>query len=255
MRTFTIENDNNNITIHASAREAEAVLDAERFASEADLASLASNWPTSRLVEIWNSLPSATPVKKFTDRKTAVNRIWKAIQALGNALPAASEQPDAETVSSPEAEVAAPEATHAPDAAPEEAPATNDATPTAEAPTASPDEKLLRLLARTFTGLTPEQTEAKWADLKNAFATRPSVTARTPVAKSEGSREGSKTSQVIEMLKREGGATVDEIMTRMGWQQHTTRALLSAGGSLTKKHGLTITSEKVGDTRTYFIKA
>ena len=34
MRTFTIENDNNNITIHASDREAEAVLDAERFASE-----------------------------------------------------------------------------------------------------------------------------------------------------------------------------------------------------------------------------
>jgi len=42
MRTFTIENDSNNITIHASDREAEAVLDAERFASEAELASLAS---------------------------------------------------------------------------------------------------------------------------------------------------------------------------------------------------------------------
>jgi hypothetical protein len=256
MRTFTIENDNNNITIHASAREAEAVLDSERFASEAELASLASNWQSARLVEIWNSLPSATPVKKFTDRKTAVSRIWKAIQALGGALPATtSEQPEAEPVPSPEAEVAAPEAPHAPDVAPEEAPATNDATPTAETPTASPDEKLLRLLARTFAGLTPEQTESKWDDLKSALAARPSVTARTPVAKSEGSREGSKTSQVIEMLKREGGATLEEIMTRMGWQKHTTRALLSAGGSLTKKHGLTIASDKVGDTRTYSIKA
>jgi hypothetical protein len=48
---------------------------------------------------------------------------------------------------------------------------------------------------------------------------------------------------------------LEEIMTRMGWQKHTTRALLSAGGSLTKKHGLTITSNKVGETRTYFIKA
>jgi hypothetical protein len=253
MRTFTIENENNNITIHASAREAEAVLDSERFATEAELASLASNWQSARLVEIWNSLPSATPVKKFTDRKTAVSRIWKAIQALGGALP--SEQPEAEPVPSPEAEVAAPEAPHAPDVAPEEALATNDAIPTAETPTASPDEKLLRLLARTFTGLTPEQTESKWDDLKSALAARPSVTARTPVAKSEGSREGSKTSQVIEMLKREGGATLEEIMTRMGWQKHTTRALLSAGGSLTKKHGLTIASDKVGDTRTYSIKA
>ena len=67
-------------------------------------------------------------------------------------------------------------------------------------------------------------------------------------------REGSKTSQVIAMLKREGGATLEEIMTAMGWQQHTTRALMSAGGSLTKKHGLVVTSQKVGDQRTYFIK-
>jgi hypothetical protein len=255
MKTFTIENETNNITIHATAKEADAVLDSECFGDEGTLNKLASNWPTARLVEIWNSLPGVTPVKKFKDRATAVSRIWKAIQSLGEALPAASEQPEAEAVPSPEAEVAAPEATHAPDAAPEEAPAINDATPTAEAPTASPNEKLLRILSRTFAGLTPEQTEAKWDDLKSALAARPSVTARTPVAKSEGSREGSKTSQVIEMLKREGGATVDEIMTRMGWQQHTTRALLSAGGSLTKKHGLTITSEKIGETRTYFIKA
>jgi hypothetical protein len=68
-------------------------------------------------------------------------------------------------------------------------------------------------------------------------------------------REGSKTSQVIAMLKRKGGTTLEEIMTKMGWQQHTTRALLSAGGSLTKKHGLTVISEKVGDKRIYSIKA
>jgi hypothetical protein len=67
-------------------------------------------------------------------------------------------------------------------------------------------------------------------------------------------REGSKTSQVIAMLKREGGATLEEIMTEMGWQQHTTRALMSAGGSLTKKHELVVTSEKVGGKRTYFIE-
>ena len=34
------------------------------------------------MVEIWNSFTGVTPVKKFTDRKTAIARIWKAIQSL-----------------------------------------------------------------------------------------------------------------------------------------------------------------------------
>jgi hypothetical protein len=73
------------------------------------------------------------------------------------------------------------------------------------------------------------------------------------VASATTPREGSKSSQVIAMLQRKGGTTVEEIMTKMGWQVHTTRALLSAGGSLRKKHGL-VTSEKVGDQRIYSIK-
>jgi Protein of unknown function (DUF3489) len=40
---------------------------------------------------------------------------------------------------------------------------------------------------------------------------------------------------------------------KFGWQIHTTRAIMSAGGSLTKKHGITVISEKVGDSRTYRI--
>ena len=67
-------------------------------------------------------------------------------------------------------------------------------------------------------------------------------------------RENTKTSQVIEMLKRPEGTTLEEIMTAMGWQKHTTRAMLSAGGSLIKKHGLAVTSEMAGETRRYFIK-
>jgi hypothetical protein len=57
------------------------------------------------------------------------------------------------------------------------------------------------------------------------------------------------------MLKREGGVTLEAIMAEMGWQQHTTRALLSAGGALTKSHGLVVTSEIVGDQRRYSIEA
>ena len=85
MKHFTIEIESNNVAVHGSAKEAEAVADSERFSSEAALAKLAANWPASRLVEIWNSLPGVKPVKKFKDRKTAVARIWTAIERLKSA--------------------------------------------------------------------------------------------------------------------------------------------------------------------------
>jgi hypothetical protein len=56
------------------------------------------------------------------------------------------------------------------------------------------------------------------------------------------------------MLRRSQGATLEEVMARFGWQIHTTRALMSAGGSLTKKHGITVISERVGEVRTYRVK-
>ena len=83
MTTFTIDCDGN-ITAFASQKEALAadIAGAEHFGSREELAKLAAAWPGSRLVEIWNGLPGVAPVKKFTDRKTAVARIWKAAQAL-----------------------------------------------------------------------------------------------------------------------------------------------------------------------------
>jgi hypothetical protein len=101
------------------------------------------------------------------------------------------------------------------------------------------------------------------AQVANVAPTTPAATKKAtrakkaPVAAKNAGvpRKGSKTSRVIAMLKRKGGTTLEEIMAEMGWQEHTTRALMSAGGSLAKKHGLVITSEKVGDQRTYSIKA
>jgi hypothetical protein len=83
MRTFTIDSENN-ITVFGSMQQAKTSdqTDAALFTSLEELAKLADGWPGGRLVEIWNSLPGATPLKKFTDRKTAVGRIWKAIQSL-----------------------------------------------------------------------------------------------------------------------------------------------------------------------------
>ncbi len=81
MRTFTIDKQDN-ITAFASASDAGAD---PRFSTAAELLKLASSWPTSRLVEIWNSLTGVAPVRRFTDRNTAVSRIWKAIQRLDSA--------------------------------------------------------------------------------------------------------------------------------------------------------------------------
>ena len=50
------------------------------FNNEAELFELTHAWSMARLSAIWNNLPGAGPVTRFKDRKTAVRRIWKAIQ-------------------------------------------------------------------------------------------------------------------------------------------------------------------------------
>jgi hypothetical protein len=50
------------------------------FASEQEFEELIHEWPMKRLVEIWNRLPGVEPVARFTDRKTAIRRIWRALQ-------------------------------------------------------------------------------------------------------------------------------------------------------------------------------
>ena len=93
--TYSIDSENN-IVAGAVAGE-----NAQPFSSQKDLAKLAAEWPMSRLVDIWNSFAGVAPfddlkpVKKFTTREIAVNRIWAAIARLDQAT-----APDAE----PEAE-------------------------------------------------------------------------------------------------------------------------------------------------------
>ncbi len=54
----------------------------KEFVSERQLARLTASLPLARLVGVWNRLPDVKRVDKFTDRKTAVRRIWRAIQTL-----------------------------------------------------------------------------------------------------------------------------------------------------------------------------
>jgi len=98
-------------------------------------------------------------------------------------------------------------------------------------------------------GFAPGLIHLKQRDAKTKTKRAKPATKKAKAAKPEtGSspRATSKTAQLIEMLKRAGGATLEEMCRKFGWQAHTTRALRSAGGSLTKKRGITVTSRKVG---------
>jgi hypothetical protein len=104
------------------------------FASEKELSKLTSEWPIGRLADVWNTFAGVVPfdglkpVKKFTDRKTAVARIWKAVQAL---TPAPAQ--------------------HAAPATPKKAKATKETTSNGGAPTARKSSKkatVLQLIRR-----------------------------------------------------------------------------------------------------------
>ncbi len=250
MTIYTIETETNNITAHATKQEAKEVPNSEYFGSAEQLAKLAANWPTARLIEIWNGIPGVTPVKKFTDRKAAATRIWKAIQSLGESIP---------TEAATEAEPLTDDATELGAALEPEPEPTQDqpelgvANHEVESPAS--DKVRPEPAANEGEANAGEQVPDIAAAEEKA-TTKATRKAKAPTGETvaKAPRETSKTAQVIAMLKRESGTTVEELMSAMGWQVHTTRALLSAGGSLTKKHGLVVTSEKVGDTRTYFIR-
>jgi len=57
------------------------------FADPEELGRLVAKWPAARLVEIWNKLPSAKKVSRFTDRKAAIRRIRDSAQALQPSQP------------------------------------------------------------------------------------------------------------------------------------------------------------------------
>jgi hypothetical protein len=243
MKTFTIETETNNITLHPTPEDAQAIPDSDQFTSAETLAGLAAEWSTARLIDIWNGIPGITPVSKFKDKKTAITRIWNAIQSLGGEpQPGFGDvQESAEREGKTVAEVL--EAAYEPKI--ETASELIEEPQQAETEPGSPEPDV------NIGEQGPDVAPAEEAATKKATRRAKAPTGEKAV---KAPRAESKTSRVIEMLKREGGATLEEIMTEMGWQKHTTRAMLSAGGSLTKNHGLTVTSEMVGDKRTYSIK-
>ena len=137
------------------------------FASEQELHQLAKEWPMKRLVAIWNRLPGVQAVIRFTDRNTAVARIWRAIQ---------------------------------------------------------PQTEADRTIARPRHSRTQRQAMF---------------------------REGSKAAQVLTLLCRPEGATLNEIRSQTGWQAHTVRGFISR--NLSKQSRKVRSFERDGE-RVYRIK-
>jgi Protein of unknown function (DUF3489) len=108
------------------------------------------------------------------------------------------------------------------------------ATPAAEADTgATPADAGVQAVegSAPATGADSAATPGK----RKAKAAKPGKVA--PTAKSTP-RAGTKQAQMIEMLKRPEGATVEQIAAVTGWQHHTIRGAIS--GALKKKLGLTV---------------
>jgi hypothetical protein len=215
MTTFTIDQENA-ISAFATAEEAAAATATpfDSFSTEQELVELAAQWPVERLVAILNSLPGEKPVKKLKDPKTAASRIWKRIQSLGEAA-----QPE-------------PEATK-PEATPAKPKAGKKATGRAQSAKATPAK------AKASKKATPA---------KKAPKAKKSAKAK----EGTGPREGSKMAQVIAMLQRKNGATLDDLASTFKWERHTVRGMIA--GAL-KKAGYKVESykdEKTG-ARTYRI--
>ena len=65
------------------------------FTSQEELADATKDWPASRLVEVWNSFAGAPPfgdlkeIRRFTDRKSAIARIWGRMPRVTASVPMA----------------------------------------------------------------------------------------------------------------------------------------------------------------------
>lgn len=83
---------------------------------------------------------------------------------------------------------------------------------------------------------------------------KPVTKKRVSKSKAPTSRADSKQAQLIKMLERPDGATIDEIVKKLEWQSHTVRGAIA--GALKKRLKLKVESEKIeGRGRVYRIAA
>jgi hypothetical protein len=92
-------------------------------------------------------------------------------------------------------------------------------------------------------GQTPSRTDMKSGRGRKAKPAARAKKLPTP-------QRGSKTAKILALLKRPGGASLQQLQKATGWQAHSVRGFLS--GALKKKMGLRVDSTKRDDgERTY----
>ena len=89
-----------------------------------------------------------------------------------------------------------------------------------------------------------KRSSAKKATAPSAKATKASPGRRIPDSKQD---------QIVALLQRPGGATLDVLVEATGWQKHSVRGFLA--GTVRKKLKLPLRSEKIDGIRTYRIGA
>jgi hypothetical protein len=213
MTICTIDNENN-ITVFATAEAAAAASTTpfDLFTDQKELAELLASWPAERWVGTYNSLPGVKPVKALKDPKTAASKIWERVEKLGQMV-------------APEPVAAKPETARV------KVKAAGKAKAGAQAAKGAP-------------------TKSKSGKKKAPAAKAAPKGRKAGKAQEAGApRAGSKTAQVIELLQRKNGASISEIMQKMGWLRHTVRGFMA--GAM-KKAGFTVESFKpAGGERSY----
>ena len=73
----------------------------------------------------------------------------------------------------------------------------------------------------------------------------------TPARPADAAALTGKLAELLKLVRRKTGASIEEMVSATGWQAHSVRGAIS--GSLKKKLGLDVSSEKVDGVRIYRI--
>lgn len=210
----------------------------ELFWTLTGLENISNDLTMKELAAVWNGIAGVKPIAKFENRAKAARRIWEAVQTLPvqDGIPSRfTEASDWEKAEEEAAAIGVPPVASVVVAG-EITPTTNGFHITH---TIDP-----------FTGeaYTDEENPMKQKKSARKAAAAPKGTVTITPA---GVRSGTKQAQVVALLQRKGGASIVEIMSKMGWQRHTVRGWVA---TTPKKLGLQVESFRPeGGERTYRI--
>ena len=239
---FTIDIEDRSISC-----QPERIVGGLNFDSQEGLLSLAADrsWGKEDMTAIWNSF-AGTPEfndcreqKCFKNRNYAVERIWAAIQRLGQPVTAHGNghKPLVITASESAAETA-PAGAGAASAATEGQEVGETTSQAEEAPlSAEPvgDGKQIEDMI-----VVPKRKRNK--KTKEPKAKTPKAPKQAKAKTERTARKDSKKAEVIRLLQRKNGASIAEISRQFGWKAWSVRGFVS--GALKTKMGLNIESFK-----------